>query len=259
MIEEMANIEEHPTKLIHRLSLLYFALIGIILYLVIVPVIFPLKFISLFYKKANNAYYLVIQKFTFIYLFLSPLKLKIIGTEKLEALQDQDYVFVSNHRSHLDVFVLLSFIKKLRVLANSYIFKVPVLGLMMRLSGHFEVEPGNVEKFNKAVQDIKLAVKLKQSVLFFPEMTRCPKGFQGISKFRLTPFKLARDLSIPVVPIVLKGTDGVWPRGVSAHDYHSKVIVTVLDPIDPKNFDSTSSFSKAVKEKMLESFSGSLS
>ncbi|OUR99673.1 hypothetical protein A9Q84_01220 [Halobacteriovorax marinus] len=246
-------LENNPTKAKHRLSLLLFILLGIIVFLIASPFFFFFGILGQFSLTFLNIFYFVLRSAISIYISLSGISFDLLDLEELNKLKGQKVVLMANHRSHLDMFIFLANVFSLRAAANSYIFRVPVLGLIMRLSKHFEMEKGDVEKLEKAKLEISSAIKYKHRVLFFPEMTRCPLNFQGIQKFRLIPFQLARDEGVKIVPIVLYGTDKVWPRGTSAMFTENKLKVKALKPIDTSEFRTSMELSKYTKRVMEES------
>lgn len=145
-------------------------------------------------------------------------------------------LLVSNHRSHLDVFILLSRIAGIRVLAKSTLFKIPFLSLMMRASRQIGVERGRFDAWIRAMGEVKARLQLGERVHVFPEMTRCPPGFQGLQPFTAGPFLAALQEDAMVIPIVFKNTDGVWPRGQVGLNFRAPVSVKSLEPLRAREF-----------------------
>jgi len=94
--------------------------------------------------------------------------------------------------------------------------------------------------------------KLEQgySLFLFPEGTRSPDG--TIQGFHRGAFYLATKYRVPVVPIVLEGTNIVLPKR-SARVNPGPVLVHVLDPVHPSEvgFDEHE-LSRLVRKRMLE-------
>ena len=97
-------------------------------------------------------------------------------------------LLVSNHRSHLDAFLLLSRIQGLRLLAKRSLFSVPGLGWLMRLSGQIPAKSGDIRSFMDAMNKIRDRISRGETVHVFPELTRCPGGFKGLLAFSRAPF-----------------------------------------------------------------------
>lgn len=157
-------------------------------------------------------------------------------------------LMVSNHRSHLDVFMLLSRVHGIRVLAKSSLFKIPFLGWMMHASRQIPVARGSVVGFTKAMDEIRSRLRQGETVHVFPEMTRCPGGFEGLLPFALAPFHAAIQEGALIQPLVIQGTDSYWPREIFGIRRGSGVNIRSLDPISAKDFTSAESLKTQVQE-----------
>ncbi len=119
------------------------------------------------------------------------------------------YIVASNHRSHLDPPVLNSvFPEPLVFLAKEELFRPP-LGWIIR---HMRAVP--IRRGSGDVETLEMVLELLHrgcKVAIFPEGTRADPG-----KF-LRPKPgvglLAIKSGIPVVPVLIEGTDRVFPRG----------------------------------------------
>ena len=161
-------------------------------------------------------------------------------------------LLISNHRSHLDAFVLLSQVKGVRILAKRTLFFVPFLGVMMFLSRHIPTRRGRLDSFWKAMDEVRKRLQQGETVHVFPEMTRCPPGFQGTQVFSPAPFLCAMQQRSWIVPIAFKGTDDVWPKGHVKLRPGQKVQVKCLDPIDPAQFATAQALKETVQQRINE-------
>lgn len=247
---------KNSSKFIKQLSLVYFAVIGWFLFLSIIPALMLFAAISLLFPIAMSAYYFVLLYAAKFYIFLSPLKFSLKEIDPISDLSHDGFMVVANHRSHLDMFIMLANVYKLRAVANSRIFRIPILGQMMKMSKHFSMKKGDVEVYKKTLREIKEACTLLHAVLFFPEMTRCDQGEKGIQKFRLTAFQIARENNIQIIPVVISGTDYVWPRGKREMDFRHKISIVSLEAVSPNQFSSSAELSQYVhdimEKKLLE-------
>jgi 1-acyl-sn-glycerol-3-phosphate acyltransferase len=184
------------------------------------------------------------------YLFVSPIKYKVKDLNSLSAFKKDKFIIVSNHRSHLDMFIYLSSVYKLRAVANAKLFKIPIFGRILYIFGNFPLEKGNFETYKNTLHAIARAFVENHVVLFFPEMTRCSPGEKGILKFRLTAFQLSRENNIPIIPIVISGTDSIWPKGENGLNFKNKISVVSLAPVNPKEFYSSADMSLHIHDLM---------
>jgi 1-acyl-sn-glycerol-3-phosphate acyltransferase len=242
---------QNTSKFLKQLSLVYFAVAGLVLFLIILPIILVFKLLSRLTLKAKYVYYIALYLAVKALLAVNLLKYKVKDFDSVSKFGKKKFIIVSNHRSHLDMFIYLSHIVRLRAVANGKLFKIPFFGKMLSVFGHFPLEKGNFETYKKTLQDIGTAFHENYIVLFFPEMTRCLPGEKGLLKFRLTAFQLARENNIPLIPIVISGTDQVWPKGEkNGLDFRKKISVASLDPVYPENFLSSADLSLHIHELM---------
>ncbi len=161
-----------------------------------------------------------------------------------------NYLTISNHRSLLDMYILLARIAGIRSVARSSLFKVPFLGVVMVATGHFSVRRGDSVSYWRAMKDAVKSARRGDPVHIFPEMTRCDLGFQGVQEFHLAPFRVAREAGLPLVPIVFCGSDEAWPKGKWGLTYRRLVVVRTLPPVDPLEFESAEALRDAVRSRI---------
>lgn len=141
-------------------------------------------------------------------------------------------VVMSNHQSFFDIPVLFCAIPgRLRMVAKSELFRVPVFGLAMEAAGFIRIKRGNHEQ---AVQGLRLGGSMLQEgtrVWIAPEGTRSQTGVLG--PFKSGGFRMALDTNTPILPVAIDGTSRVLPVRKLVVQKHHRVVVTILPPIDP--------------------------
>jgi 1-acyl-sn-glycerol-3-phosphate acyltransferase len=159
-------------------------------------------------------------------------------------------LYVSNHRSTLDVFLLLAHVPGVRVLAKRSLRRVPGLGAAMALTRQILVSRQRPEDFQRAMRQVAAALAAGDAVHVFPEMTRCAVGAEATGKFSTAPFQMAIAARARVVPVVIEGTDAAWPKGRFALSFRAPVRVRELAPIDAAGFASARELSGLVRERI---------
>src|SRR5680860_1549364 len=114
------------------------------------------------------------------------------------------YVAVSNHESFADIFLLSHLPWEMKWLSKEAIFKIPVMGWMMRMAGDIQVRRGEKDSRQQAVEQIHNRLDRGVSVMILPEGTRSPDG--ELLPFRNGAFKIAIERQLPVLPIAVAGT-----------------------------------------------------
>lgn len=116
------------------------------------------------------------------------------------------FLLAANHQSHLDPALIPSFCsRRMRFIAKDSLFRIPVLGALIRFGGGMPIKRGTADKgaLDRALQELKNGY----GVLVFPQGTR------GGEKIAPGIGFLAAKSRKPVVPVWIEGTDKVLPRG----------------------------------------------
>jgi 1-acyl-sn-glycerol-3-phosphate acyltransferase len=114
------------------------------------------------------------------------------------------YVAVSNHESYADIFLISHFPWEMKWLSKDTIFRIPVMGWMMRMAKDIPIKRGKRESVVSALQGCRDRLGKKVSVMIFPEGTRSPT--QELLPFKDGAFKLAIEAGVPILPIAVAGT-----------------------------------------------------
>ena len=139
------------------------------------------------------------------------------------------YVAVSNHESYADIFLISHLPWEMKWLGKEQLFRIPFLGWMMWLAGDIPVKRGTRESIITAMNACREKLKLRLSVMIFPEGTRTPDG--ALLPFKDGAFRLAIENSVPILPIVVAGTR----RAMAKHTFQfqqTRAICRVLEPIE---------------------------
>lgn len=138
------------------------------------------------------------------------------------------YVMVSNHESFVDM-LLISHLKiEMKWMSKESLFKIPLVGWMMRMSGDISLIRGDRASGSAALDQCKVWLQRQVSVMIFPEGTRSVTG--EMREFKDGAFRLAIETGTPVLPLVVHGTR----TALRKHDWRmgdSDAEVRVLEPI----------------------------
>lgn len=161
--------------------------------------------------------------------------------------ESEKLLFIANHRSNLDTFLLISWIPGLRGVAKHTLFYNFILAPFMWVTGFIPVEKGSANSFIDGLQKVKIhMLKTNNPILIFPEGTRCIKGGPNLNKWSQSVFKIAIDVNATVIPIMIKNTDRVLGKGDLLITPFEPVEVKMLKPIESKNYKDFIQLSKAV-------------
>jgi 1-acyl-sn-glycerol-3-phosphate acyltransferase len=143
-------------------------------------------------------------------------------------------IYVSNHTSTLDVFILVALgLPNARFFLSGFLRKIVPLGIISTMMGTFFTVPqsdpaGRTRIFARAARVLR---RTRESVYLSPEGERVTTGTVG--HFNKGAFHLATDLRTPIVPMFLQIPPDVDPkRGLDARP--GTVHVYVLPAVDTR-------------------------
>ena len=138
-----------------------------------------------------------------------------VRTRRLATLDPKmPYVFMSNHRSQFDVLAVIVALPEfqLRWVAKVELTRVPVFGWALRRSGHIIIDRSDTTQAVRSLRVAELRMREGISVMIFPEGTRGgPDGH--LLPFKKGGFMMALDTGVPIVPMAVRHSDKVLPRG----------------------------------------------
>lgn len=139
------------------------------------------------------------------------------------------YVAVSNHESLADIFLISHLPWEMKWLSKDAIFRIPVMGWMMRMAGDISVARSKRSSRAEAMEQCKERLDRRVSVMIFPEGTRSGTG--ELLPFKDGAFRLAIENGVPILPMAVSGTRGAMRKGSLVFG-QSRAEVRVLEPIE---------------------------
>jgi len=139
------------------------------------------------------------------------------------------YVAVSNHESYADIFLISHLPWEMKWLSKETIFRIPLMGWMMRMAGDIPLRRGNRDSTLAALAACRDRLAKRVSVMIFPEGTRSKGG--ELLPFKDGAFRLAIEAGVPILPIAVAGTRHAMAKG-SFRFQRARAGVRVLPPIE---------------------------
>jgi 1-acyl-sn-glycerol-3-phosphate acyltransferase len=161
-------------------------------------------------------------------------EVKVSGLENID--YHKTYVAVSNHQSMADIIIMYRTRMQFKWVAKESLFKIPVLGWNMRLAKHICLRRGDFTSIKKVYREVGQWLRDGVSVLFFPEGTRSDKPEMG--EFQNGAFKLAIKEKVPILPIMIVGTENAIPKGSWRFTTKISCALKVLPAIDTSGFSA---------------------
>lgn len=181
-------------------------------------------------------------------------KIRITGGEKLP--RDGAFVLAPNHYSEFDPLIVAVAVWRTgrapRFMAKESLFRVPVLGWVLRHTGMIPVARSS--SASAAKQTLRQSAELVEhgrGVIVYPEgtLTRDPdmwpmRGKSGAVRLALTD-------DIPLIPMAHWGTQeimGRYQKGLSLWPLRKRVEVVIGDPVDVSDLRGRASEAAALTE-----------
>ena len=141
------------------------------------------------------------------------------------------YIYMSNHQSHLDIPVLYATLPSptIRMLAKKELFRIPIWGRGLRAAEFVEVDRSNQARAVQSIDHAAALVRDGVSIYLAPEGTRSRDG--RIGSLKKGGFHLALTTGAPIVPVAVRGTIDILPRGGRAMYTGRPVRVRIGAPI----------------------------
>lgn len=167
-------------------------------------------------------------------LWVAGVRFRVIGLEHLDPATT--YLFMPNHQSNVDPpLVLVALRRNVRFMGKASLFRIPLLGQVLRVGGFVPVTRRDrrqaIEAVNMAAESLRSGIDF----VVFPEGTRSRDG--NLLELKKGPFFMAIAGGTPAVPVVISGTPQIMPRG-GWLIRGGEVFVQVLEPISTADLDA---------------------
>lgn len=162
------------------------------------------------------------------------IEIETTGLEHVD--RERSYVVMSNHQSHYDIPVVFQSLGiRVRMIAKTELFKIPVMGRAMLDSGFIELDRSNRRLALVSMRKAKTRILHDQlSVWIAPEGTRSKDG--SVGEFKTGGFYLALDAQVPILPVTIIGSIDVLRSGERVVHRGKTVKVVIGRPIPTTDY-----------------------
>lgn len=169
--------------------------------------------------------------------FLLLIRVKIFGKENIDT--NQSYVYVSNHQSIIDIFVIYGWLPSVfKWLMKAELFKIPFVGWACKAAGHIFIDRSVGIEVNKSIVAAEQILQNGVSVVIFPEGSRTYDG--KMQRFKRGAFRIANDLNLPILPITLHDSYERLPRNHGPKFNYGTVEMHFHPPVKQNTYKSES-------------------
>ncbi|MBQ0075538.1 MAG: 1-acyl-sn-glycerol-3-phosphate acyltransferase [Bacteroidales bacterium] len=218
-------------------------------YLIALPILFVITMlcavITLLAFPWKNSWWLnrIQALWARLWCYLTFVPVKVVGLEHIR--KHQSYVFVANHQSTFDIFVLYGWLPVVfKWLMKKEVSRIPVVGLACRAAGHIFIDRCHARSAAQSLQAVEEQLKDGICTVIFPEGTRTYDGQMGA--FKRGAFQIAWELNLPVIPIHLDGCYQVMNRYAKSVTPHP-ITATILPEMDLHQYATMEESIEAVR------------
>ncbi|MDR1898200.1 MAG: 1-acyl-sn-glycerol-3-phosphate acyltransferase [Prevotellaceae bacterium] len=123
----------------------------------------------------------------------------------------KSYVIVSNHQSMFDICLIYKIPLVFKWVSKKEVLKIPFVGWLLKFHGDILIERGGSQSAKEMFKKAEQWVNKGCSISIFPEGTRSKDG--EIHPFKEGAFMIAKMNKLPVLPVIVEGTNKVFPPG----------------------------------------------
>ena len=137
---------------------------------------------------------------------------RIALTDHFPAPKNGPYIYMFNHTSLLDTFILIATIPEFTAaIGKAEQFQIPIWGYILRRWGAVAIHRGALSQAISALGTVEASLKSGRSLLISPEGTRSADG--RLTAFKKGPFHVAMNVPTPIVPIGIIGAFKAKSKG----------------------------------------------
>ncbi len=206
-------------------SLIYYYTISKI---ILVTIIDTARAMFAIYTKGSDSFHKYSVNWSRKLLKIAKIKLEVHNQEVLNP--NENYVYISNHSSMIDIPAVLYGIKdNIRIIYKKELEKIPIFGAGLKRSPFIAVSRGSGKGSMQSLNDAVTAMQENKSILIFPEGTRSETGELG--EFKRGAFLLAEKANKKIVPVTIIGTSKLLKKG-SANFKSGLVKMIIGQPVE---------------------------
>lgn len=182
-----------------------YCIYAFLIFVILTFIAFPFVIIALAFGKikGGNIIYQICKTWAWIWYLLIGIRHEEIYESEHNT--QQQYIFVGNHASYIDIPPIVLFAHQpIRVLGKYEMVKVPVFGIIYR-AAVILVDRSNSETRARSVRALKAAIKNNISIFIFPEGTFNESAYP-LKSFFDGAFRIAIETQTPIKPILLVDT-----------------------------------------------------
>ncbi|MBW1715915.1 MAG: 1-acyl-sn-glycerol-3-phosphate acyltransferase [Deltaproteobacteria bacterium] len=188
--------------------------------------------LSLFSRSGGLVHFYSAVPWSRIILWGSGVRVEISGLSKID--KEKSHIYIPNHLSFFDIFSLLAYLPvDFKFILKKELMHIPILGWAMKRAGYISIDRSSPAKARCTIDRAVDKIKDGNSFVIFAEGTRSYDG--RLQPLKRGAFRLAVASGSPIVPVAIKGTREIMPKG-SFKIHKGFVTIQVGTPVETINY-----------------------
>jgi 1-acyl-sn-glycerol-3-phosphate acyltransferase len=139
------------------------------------------------------------------------------------------YLVVSNHASMFDIPALMAAVPGIAIMGRAYLTRIPGFGQLLKILHYVPIDTSSPRSARTALQQAAQRIRGGTTVGIFAEGTRTDTGqVQALKRGFVT---VLRKSGADLLPVFVRGTFALQPRGRRVLDPREPISVTVGTPV----------------------------
>lgn len=174
-------------------------------------------------------------------------RVRVVGVENVP--KGRGVIYLSNHVSNLDPPINIANVPgETAFFLKKSLMNIPLLGTAMTMGKFIPVARAkSVEEARRSTELAAEALRGGHHITIYPEGTRSRDG--KLLPFKKGAFYLAQETGAPLVPIIMRGTLALWPKGQTWLK-PGDVTMEFLPAIEPAEYASRDELIQAARSRM---------
>ena len=191
-------------------------------------------FLSIFSSTGRITHFYCAAPWSKIILWGSGVRVTISGLDVID--KEKSYIYIPNHLSFFDIFALLAYLPvDFKFILKKELMRVPILGWAMRRAKYISIDRSSAAKAKSTFKQAVERIRSGASIVIFAEGTRSKDGH--LQPLKRGAFYLALESGTPIVPVAIKGTNKIMPKG-SFTLKKGSITIQLGKPIETINYSS---------------------
>ncbi|MEA4937458.1 MAG: lysophospholipid acyltransferase family protein [Paludibacter sp.] len=160
------------------------------------------------------------------------IRVSVTGLDKFDL--KESYIIAANHQSVFDIFAIYGWLPNIfKWIMKAELRQIPLVGKACESAGHIFIDRTNPLSAKTSLEKAEKQLINGISVVIFPEGTRTKTG--EMNRFKKGAFRIATDLSLPILPVTIRGSFERLPRNTFV--VHPGVIEMIFhEPVDVRTY-----------------------